>query len=591
MNDNGPSSRVALPTWAVRGLLAVHAIALRPGTFAAGRSGIEGTGSDAEGAKREVEGAVVSISGVVIGASGSGIEGVLVEVTGSAREAAITRLDGRYSAAATNCDARTGSWLVEPRLAGCEFTPPLVRLTRLDEAAVVNFSAEGEHCAGKAAPVDPGPRGGSPGAGGPPVHGLTARAAEKASAVACIRGLSAPAQRLCQQALVRFQEVESVSGTLSGEEGAGLGPAFNGNSCAMCHAQPAVLGSAPAPFSPQRPMPNPQIALATLDGARNALPPFITADGPIRAARFKSDGDVHGLFSIAGRGDAIGCTQSQPNFSAELAADNVSFRIPLALFGLGLVEAVSDATLQANVEASRSDSLGIHGVLNRSASTGTIGRFGWKAKSRSLLFCAAEAYAVEIGVTNELFPEERHAAPGCTLNGSPEDSRDLTRTGSLSDTGTDIENFAFAIRLSAPPEPNRPQGIPAESIEGGRLHFAGIGCSNCHTPTLTTSTSSLDAKLSGVIIHPFSDFALHHMGTRLADGIDQESAEGDQFRTPPLWGVGQRLFFLHDGRTRDLVAAIEEHASEGSEANAVIENFNHLSLQDEQQVVNFLRSL
>jgi len=502
----------------------------------------------------------------------------------------MTRRTGRYTIGATNCDARTGSWTVVPRLAGCEFTPSIVHLTHLDDGTIVNFAAVGEHCSGKVVPVDPGPRGGEPGAGGPPVRGR-GRGAEQAASVACIRGLSAPARRLCEQAFVRFQEVESVSGAIPGEEGAGLGPTFNGNSCAMCHAQPAILGSAPGPSSPQRPMPNPQVALATLDGARNDVPPFIAVDGPIRAVRFKSDGDVHGLFSIAGRRDALGCAQSQADLPAELASDNVSFRIPPALFGLGLVEAVSDATLQANVEASRSESLGIHGEVNRSATTGTIGRFGWKAQNRSLLLGAAEAYAVEIGVTNELFPQERHADPGCTLNGSPEDARDPTRTGSLSETSTDIENFAFAIRLSAPPQPNGPEGILPESIEAGRAHFASVGCANCHTPSLTTSTSSLDAKLSRAVIHPFSDFALHRMGTELADGIVQEGAAGDQFRTPPLWGVGQRLFFLHDGRTSDLVAAIEAHAGDGSEANTVIENFNHMEFQEKQEIVNFLRSL
>ena len=92
-------------------------------------------------------------------------------------------------------------------------------------------------------------------------------------------------------------------------------------------------------------------------------------------------------------------------------------------------------------------------------------------------------------------------------------------------------------------------------------------------------------------VHPFSDFALHHMGAGLADGIVQGGAGPDQFRTTPLWVDGQRLFFLHDGRTRNIVEAIEEHASVGSEANTVITNFNGLSLLDEQDLTNFLRSL
>ncbi len=91
--------------------------------------------------------------------------------------------------------------------------------------------------------------------------------------------------------------------------------------------------------------------------------------------------------------------------------------------------------------------------------------------------------------------------------------------------------------------------------------------------------------------HPYSDIAVHHMGTGLADGVAQGPPTGDMFRSAPLWGVGQRLFFLHDGRTSDIVTAIEAHASSGSEANAVITNFNTLSTANQQAVVDFLRSL
>ena len=88
-----------------------------------------------------------------------------------------------------------------------------------------------------------------------------------------------------------------------------------------------------------------------------------------------------------------------------------------------------------------------------------------------------------------------------------------------------------------------------------------------------------------------SDFALHHMGQGLADGINQGLATGDEFRTAPLWGIGQRLFLLHDGRASDLVQAVQQHASQGSEANQVINNFNNLSTQQQQQLLDFLRSL
>jgi CxxC motif-containing protein (DUF1111 family) len=439
-------------------------------------------------------------------------------------------------------------------------------------------------------PIDRGPRPGAPGAGAPSLHD-SRHAGEQAASGACIPGLAAPMLALCEKALLRFQEVDSVSGTLPGEAGAGLGPTFSGNSCAMCHAQPAVLGASPGLTSPQIPVPNPQVALATLDGARNVVPPFITLDGPVREVLFKSDNDIHALFTIAGRSDARGCGQQQPDFEDNLRRKNASFRIPLALFGLGLVEAVSEATLSANLAASSDAALGIAGTFNRSSHEGTIARFGWKAQNKSILIFAGEAYSTEMGVTNELFPQERFAAPGCSLNGIPEDAPNPLKTGTLSERSTDIENFAFAIRLSAPPTPEAPPGATPSSLENGERQFRIIGCANCHTPLLTTSTSNLDPVLSAIPIHPFSDFAVHHMGSGLEDGIEQGRAGPDQFRTTPLWGVGQRLFFLHDGRTTDLVAAIAAHASPGSEANTVIANFQKATLGDAQDLVDFLRSL
>jgi CxxC motif-containing protein (DUF1111 family) len=397
--------------------------------------------------------------------------------------------------------------------------------------------------------------------------------------------------RLCEQAFLRFQEVDSVSGSLPGEEGAGLGPAFNGNGCSMCHQQPAVLGSAIAPFSPQRPGPNPQVALAGLDGARNVVPPFVVPEGPTVVVRFKSDGAVHDLYTIAGRVDARTCGQPQPDFEGNLARSNLSLRIPLALFGLGLVEAVPEAALETNLDASRDPALGINGTFNRSVNEGTINRFGWKAQTKSILAFAGEAYNVEIGVTNELFPEERSGAPGCLFNGTPEDHTDPTLQGSVSDTNSDVQNFALAIRLSAPPRPGVPPGVDEASVERGRQGFKAAGCAQCHAPELTTGTSNLDPALSKVTFHPFSDFAIHRMGAGLADGIVQGAAGPDHFRTTPLWGLGQRLFFLHDGRTTDLIEAIQAHSSPGSEANAVIANFDRLASAQRQDLINFLRSL
>jgi CxxC motif-containing protein (DUF1111 family) len=120
--------------------------------------------------------------------------------------------------------------------------------------------------------------------------------------------------------------------------------------------------------------------------------------------------------------------------------------------------------------------------------------------------------------------------------------------------------------------------------------FANVGCQACHVVNQTTGKTAMTGQ-SNVTFQPLSDFALHSMGDGLADGVSQGNANGSQFRTAPLWGVGQRIFFLHDGRTNDLYAAIHDHASRGSEANEVIESFNLLSLTDQQALLNYLRSL
>ena len=159
--------------------------------------------------------------------------------------------------------------------------------------------------------------------------------------------------------------------------------------------------------------------------------------------------------------------------------------------------------------------------------------------------------------------------------------------GTAAALSSDLVNFAGFMRLTAPPTPAC--HVELRHSNGANL-FSSVGCALCHTSTLTTGMSKF-AGMSNITYHPFSDFALHHMGSRLSDGINQGAAGPDQFRTAPLWGLGQRLFFLHDGRTSDLLQTIQAHASNGSEANNVIRRFNSLSRSQMQDVLNFLRSL
>src|SRR5262245_27772604 len=395
-----------------------------------------------------------------------------------------------------------------------------------------------------------------------------------------------------------FVEVDGI--------GDGLGPRFNLDSCAGCHAQPAVGGTSPAV--------NPQVGIATAFGAKNVVPSFVRSDGPVREARFKlkpdgsRDGGVHGLFVISGRVDETGnastCTIQQEDFGAQLRRHNVIFRIPTPTFGLGLVEAIPDATILANRAANSATkvTLGIFGQPqrllptgdpNRNGNDGTIARFGWKAQNKSLLLFSGEAYNVEPGTSNELFTQEREEA--CQFKTVPNNITDVdAATGAAAIS--DMEKFAFFMRFLAPPEPSTTTPGGATSITRGKALFVAIGCALCHTPMLRTGNSPV-AALNDQPVNLYSDLLLHNMGPGLADDIVQGQADGDEFRTALLWGLGQRIFFLHDGRTTDLVQAIRAHKSAGnqqfgpSEANGVIDLFNALSVPDKQHLLNFLRSL
>ena len=428
---------------------------------------------------------------------------------------------------------------------------------------------------------DPGARPGAGAAGGP------------------IPGLTPNQQKFFQAGLLDFAEQETV------EEG--LGPTMNLDSCAGCHSQPAIGGSSP-------PL-NPQVAFAKKLGAVNRLPSFITANGPVREVRFiknangTPDGGVHDLFTIAGRSDAPGCAMGQPDFATAVASKNAIFRIPTPLFGAGLIEDIPDSAILANqtVNAPQRRTFGIRGrpniVLagstisgqpNNNGNDGTIARFGWKGQNKSLLLFSGEAYNVEMGITNELFQTERNEQGTCQYSATPNDT---TQSDSADGIGTlsGFEKFAIFMRFLAPPMPSATVPGGAPSITRGQGVFSTVGCAACHTPMMRTGNSTV-AALRNQTVNLYSDLMLHDMGPGLADGVSQGQAGPRDFRTAPLWGLGQRIFFLHDGRTSDLIAAIQAHASgstrsnDASEASLVVANFNNLRETQKQDLLNFLRS-
>lgn len=400
---------------------------------------------------------------------------------------------------------------------------------------------------------------------------------------------------------------------------AGMGPVFNADQCFICHSQPQIGGSSPKL--------NPAHLIAHRLGGTNVVPAFEVANGAFRETRFKykadgsRDGGVHSLFTVQGRSDAPECTLQQPDFGNEIARRNVAFRIPLQLFGLGLIESIQDKAILANMNAQREvkAELGIGGHPNIVPNNGTISRFGWKAQNASINMFAGEAYNVEMGITNDLFPTSRSEDEDCNLAYAPFD---------VPRTSLDLYNdplkimpawlmFTEFMRFV-----DAPHAAPfSDSAQRGQQLFSQVGCALCHTPSFKTrgvASPQVPSQeigphvgaLRGKTVNLYSDLLVHHMGATLADNVVQGNAGPDEFRTTPLWGLGQRLFFLHDGRTSDLLVAIRDHRSaahsEGgdnptrdaqsasygpSEANAVVARFEELPEQDKQAILNFLRAL
>ena len=411
--------------------------------------------------------------------------------------------------------------------------------------------------------------------------------------------------------LARFQEVDGVAGE-------GLGPRFNSISCSSCHAQPAAGGTDPAS--------NPQAQFTSNGTApRDTTPSFITPNGPAREARFpfffnsrgqpdfnNPNGGVEDIFTVTGRSDAGSCSLSQPSFAQAQRTNNIIFRIATPVFGAGLIENLDDSTLLSNQARNLRNSFGISGTFNHNGNDGTISRFGWKAQNKSLHIFTGEAYNVEMGVTNLAFGQERplpgeDGNGGSGLTGLPANCLNLSGKGYPEDASNpaaspqaavldDTSAFANFMRTLAPPPPGgvvlNGQQVSQQSISNGSALFKAIGCATCHNPSPgNTQPSHITGSLGNAPVNAYSDIEIHHMGTGLADNVSQGGAGGDQFRTAPLWGLGQRIFLLHDGRTKDLNAAIEAHQSNGSEATNVEENFDNLSSSQQQDVLNFLRSL
>ena len=344
--------------------------------------------------------------------------------------------------------------------------------------------------------------------------------------------------------LAEFTEVETA------EEG--LGPAYNATSCAVCHNIPAIGGSG-----------------------------IITE---VRAGRRHEDGKFE---ELAG-GTLFQLFSTPPHIcQARIPpeANVIARRISIPLFGAGLVEAIPDEVLRALEDPEDLNNDGIRGRAARVTDPATgqlrIGRFGWKAQHATLLAFGADAYRNEMGITNDLFPEEvalgvdPKTLRNCDPASDPEDVRGR-RTGLRG-----IDNFEAFLRFLAPVE----RGPVDETARRGEAVFRSIRCSACHVPELTTGPS-VNPVFHRRPVPLFSDLLLHDIGT--GDGIAQADAGPEEIRTPALWGLRFRRPFLHDGSAATVDQAIRRHERE---AEQVRERYVQLSEEDRAALLAFLRSL
>ena len=265
-----------------------------------------------------------------------------------------------------------------------------------------------------------------------------------------------------------------------------------------------------------------------------------------------------------------------------------SLRIAPPMIGLGLLEAIADADLLALADPDDSNGDGISGRANQvwydARGQSVIGRFGWKAGQPTLNQQNAHAFAGDMGLTTSLLPADdctsaQGACQQMPNGGSPEVSDNI------------LASVLFYSRNLAVPQRRQ---VDAPQVLKGKALFHQAGCASCHTPKFITRADAAEPELAGQTIRPYSDLLLHDMGPGLADQRPEFLASGQEWRTPPLWGIGltQQVSghtqFLHDGRARNLLEAIFWH---GGEAQAARDAVSHFSRDEREALLAFLNSL
>ena len=405
-----------------------------------------------------------------------------------------------------------------------------------------------------------------------------------------------------------------VTAPASTDSADGLGPLYNARACQRCHLKD---GRGHPPDGPEDGAVSMFLRLSVppstdeqrrlLEERRLKLIPEPTYGGQLQdlaIAGHKAEGRMAISYEeepveLAG-GEIVmlrkpAYSVEEPGYGPLHPETMLSPRIAPPMIGLGLLEYVADDAILANADPDDADGDGISGSPNRVWDLETdavaLGRFGWKAGNPTLHQQNSEAMAGDIGISNPLFPNPSgDCTPGqrACMEAPGGESR---RHGGF-ETGVDVmEKILFYSRNLAVPAR---RDIDDPTVLRGKRHFYESGCIACHIPKFITRKDDRQPAQSFQLIWPYSDLLLHDMGEGLADHRPEGDADGREWRTPPLWGIGLtetvngHTYFLHDGRARSLKEAILWHDGEGADARR---RFRDLARPDRDALIAFLKSL
>jgi CxxC motif-containing protein (DUF1111 family) len=412
-------------------------------------------------------------------------------------------------------------------------------------------------------------------------------------------------------ALFRKLWVAAPSSTQASD---GLGPFFNARGCQNCHLKD---GRGRPPTGDETNSVSMFLRLSV--PAKNADEQNLIDTRGVKLFPEPTYGEQLQVFAVTGLqaegrmvidyadepvtlGDGTTVSLRRPSYSvADLAygpmAPDVmlSPRVAPPMTGLGLLEAVPEADILAHADPDDADGDGISGkanfVLDPVSAEVALGRFGWKAGAATIRAQSASAFAGDIGIStplvNKPFGDCTEAQVDCFDTPSGEQER--LGVSEAPDPVLDLVTF-YSQNLGVPQR----RQVDDPAVLAGKAAFYGAGCASCHVPKFVTSRDVPDKQHQFQLIWPYTDLLLHDMGEGLADNRPEGAADGHEWRTPPLWGIGLtetvsgHTFFLHDGRARNLTEAILWH---GGEAQAARDTFANLPKSERDALLAFLESL